>query len=955
MRTRENRSGEQKQRRAGRLAKVAASAATLVLLAATGATAAPHTIFPTQPITQVSQDAQINNSVASKIAKSAKLDSKGNNAILNMFQWTWKSVAAECASNIGPAGFAYVQVSPPQEHILGEQWWTSYQPVSYKVESKLGTRAEFKNMIDTCKDAGVGIIADAVINHMTGQDSAGTGFAGTQYSEESYPGPDGTYDSSNFHSCKTDIQNYNDRSDVQNCRLVKLQDLDTSQAYVQEEIAAYLDDLADLGVAGYRIDAAKHMAADDIAGIKAKTTKAKDLYWIFEVIGSGSEPVQPTEYISMGDSHEFNYARILQSAFDGRISQLQKLAANQDLLNGYNAGVFVDNHDTERNGETLNYKDASKYLLANVFLFSYPYGSPSAYTGYTFTDRDAGAPQDTNGNIEDVDCSDNQYTCIHRQPEIANMVGFYNDARSTELNNWQNAQNGSVVGYGRGDKGFVVLNNSDASVTQTFSTRLPQGTYCNSLASTTLSGCAEEFTVAADGTVEITVEAGRAALLWTKYATTQGASTPAYSGTTTVYFHKYDSWAGVNVHHALGNGSWTAAPGDVMTEVCDGWYAADISASTPVEGVFNDGTSWNNALYGGNYTLGGENVTVSHGVAIDYNPCDEGAYKNTVIYYKVNPDWEEHNIHYQVGIKGWTQVPGKQLSPACEGWVRRTIETRGDELTFVFNSGKDVWDNADNATGNYVVAAPLAAVNDKVITYENPCAGQEELPELPEPEEPGETTDPLAFDEIKVFYARNASWETHNIHYGIGANWTSVPGVAMTETCDGWLSYTITGTKGAEHVESVFNNGDSDWDNNGGVNYKLTTPVVSISAGVVTTDDPCATETEPTEEPTEEPTQEPTEEPSQEPTSGPTQGGGTDDESSPSEPAEPTESPEPSENPASGSHNQQDENATASGQDDSLAETGTRIMSGVLYLSVLLLLAGTATVIGTYSRKHNTQ
>ena len=38
----------------------------------------------------------------------------------------------------------YVEVSPPQESIQGTQWWTSYQPVSYKLDSKLGTEAEFK-------------------------------------------------------------------------------------------------------------------------------------------------------------------------------------------------------------------------------------------------------------------------------------------------------------------------------------------------------------------------------------------------------------------------------------------------------------------------------------------------------------------------------------------------------------------------------------------------------------------------------------------------------------------------------------------------------------------------------------------------------------------------------------------------------------------------------------------
>ncbi|WP_262424917.1 alpha-amylase family glycosyl hydrolase [Brachybacterium sp. Z12] len=109
-------------------------------------------------------------------------------AILNLFQWTWDSVAAECTSTIGPAGFGYVQVSPPQETIQGTAWWTSYQPVSYKIEGKLGTRAEFAAMVETCDAAGVEVIVDAVINHTTGADGgSGTGTAGTPTASTTSP------------------------------------------------------------------------------------------------------------------------------------------------------------------------------------------------------------------------------------------------------------------------------------------------------------------------------------------------------------------------------------------------------------------------------------------------------------------------------------------------------------------------------------------------------------------------------------------------------------------------------------------------------------------------------------------------------------------------------------------------------------------------------------------------
>ena len=49
-------------------------------------------------------------------------------------------------------------MSPPQEHVLGDQWWTDYQVVSYQLTSKHGNRDQFQNMITQCHNAGVKVI-----------------------------------------------------------------------------------------------------------------------------------------------------------------------------------------------------------------------------------------------------------------------------------------------------------------------------------------------------------------------------------------------------------------------------------------------------------------------------------------------------------------------------------------------------------------------------------------------------------------------------------------------------------------------------------------------------------------------------------------------------------------------------------------------------------------------------
>ncbi|KHJ76791.1 hypothetical protein OESDEN_23589, partial [Oesophagostomum dentatum] len=56
---------------------------------------------------------------------------------------------------------------------------------------------------------------------------------------------------------------------VRNCRLVGLLDLDQSKSYVRGKIIGYLNNLIDIGVAGFRFDASKHMWPGDLGAILA--------------------------------------------------------------------------------------------------------------------------------------------------------------------------------------------------------------------------------------------------------------------------------------------------------------------------------------------------------------------------------------------------------------------------------------------------------------------------------------------------------------------------------------------------------------------------------------------------------------------------------------------------------------------------------------------------------------
>lgn len=146
-----------------------------------------------------------------------------------------------------------MQVSPVQENLVinNRPWWERYQPISYLWITRSGTREEFVNMVARCNNAGVRIYVDVILNHMSGDwnDAHGTGNSrANTYNKEYYAVP---YTASNFHS-PCSIDNYNNPSNVRNCELTGLHDLDQSQEYVRSKLTDFLNDVIDAGVAGFR-------------------------------------------------------------------------------------------------------------------------------------------------------------------------------------------------------------------------------------------------------------------------------------------------------------------------------------------------------------------------------------------------------------------------------------------------------------------------------------------------------------------------------------------------------------------------------------------------------------------------------------------------------------------------------------------------------------------------------
>ncbi|NHD17341.1 MULTISPECIES: alpha-amylase family protein [unclassified Actinopolyspora] len=439
--------------------------------------------------------------------------------IVQMFGWPWDSLAEECRSSLGPDSYTAIQVSPPTEHVqLADQsypWYEDYQPVSYDLRSRRGDAESFANMVSACNAAGVKVYVDAVLNHMSGSGSQGSGpgSGGTEYSKYDYPG---TYVDSDFHDCRENIADYTDQWEVRNCELVGLADLRTGSSKVRDTQLAYLNRLIDMGVSGFRLDGAKHMPPEDIAALVDglhETTSGNEPYVYQEVIADST--TGGTEYTGNGDVTTFTYTDRVSNAFaTGSVADLRNLPEETNL-DSEQAVVFVANHDTERDSPPLSYRDGAAYDLANAFTLAFPYGTPRILSGFEFgADTDAGPPSDGRGFTRPADCADDgAWVCTHRHPSVAGMIGFNRAVRGTGLTDWWDDGNG-VIAFGRGDAGFVVFNSGGAQgqdsgeTTRRFRSSLPAGTYCNVLTGRFDNGeCGgETVEVNSDGTFTATVE-----------------------------------------------------------------------------------------------------------------------------------------------------------------------------------------------------------------------------------------------------------------------------------------------------------------------------------------------------------------------------------------------------------------------------------------------------------------
>lgn len=382
-------------------------------------------------------------------------------------------------------------------------------------------------MITRCNKVGVRIYADIVINHMTAINGIGTAGSTADPSNRDYPGV--PYTDTDFHSPKCGIQDYQDPIQVRNCELAGLRDLNQTVPYVRDKVVEMLNRLVDLGMAGFRFDAAKHMWPEDLAAIYERIKplntnhgfKIGSKAFIYqEVIDLGNEAISKNEYTGLGVVTEFSFSDAIGRTFRGLepLKNLKNFGPAWGFMSSENALVFVDNHDNQRGhgaggSNILTFRNQRLYIMATAFELAYPYGIVRLMSSYYFPESstDLGPPKDYAGNIvspsiqEDGTCA-RPWICEHRWRQIRSMIHFKNIVGNAPIKHWFDNGNNHIA-FSRGNRAFIAWNGEDSDLKIRLQTGLPHGAYCDIISGERVGNYCSglKIYVSPDGSAEINI------------------------------------------------------------------------------------------------------------------------------------------------------------------------------------------------------------------------------------------------------------------------------------------------------------------------------------------------------------------------------------------------------------------------------------------------------------------
>lgn len=420
-----------------------------------------------------------------------------DDVILHAWSWSFDTIAANM-KDIAEAGYAYVQTSPANTCYVGEngglalfsqpgdsvtgKWYYYYQPTDWKIGNYLlGTRDQFKAMMDSAAKYNVKVIVDVLPNH-TAIDHT----AVLPSLDEAVGGHDKLYHANGF----TPITDYNDRYQCTTGEMGGLPDVNTENPDFQHYYMTYVNDLLSLGVKGFRYDTAKHIGLpsdpldslatrnnfwdvatgrEEVKGLRL-AVPADSLFIYGEVLQDKN--VKETEYAEYMDLTASAYGHALRNVLGKGDFTADSLLNWHHPVDGRHLVTWVESHDTYANEHESAGLSDEQIRMGWVFLAARQNGTP------LFFSRPAGSTRENYWGNNRVGARGNDE---FKHPEVVAANKFRRQMKG-EPETIYTTDNNAVVEVARGNRGAALVNLSSASQTvDALPTTLPDGDYTDSV------------------------------------------------------------------------------------------------------------------------------------------------------------------------------------------------------------------------------------------------------------------------------------------------------------------------------------------------------------------------------------------------------------------------------------------------------------------------------------------
>ena len=202
-----------------------------------------------------------------------KLPAKSSDGTtFHAFCWTFNQIK-ENLPYLADSGFKNVLTMPVQQPKNGgSSWWSYYQPLSFSIadNSAIGTKEELKSLCEEAEKYDISILVDVVANHLANINDDELEADGTpkvapsveSYEPVLYRNRNENVDGVNGITFHHNPHATGSGAETQVYPYGNLPDLNTENPYVQERVLSLLKECIDVGVDGFRFDAAKHIETE---------------------------------------------------------------------------------------------------------------------------------------------------------------------------------------------------------------------------------------------------------------------------------------------------------------------------------------------------------------------------------------------------------------------------------------------------------------------------------------------------------------------------------------------------------------------------------------------------------------------------------------------------------------------------------------------------------------------